>query len=130
MSLLLSMFARYIVGGVVHNRDRGSPFVAIKCTERLAEAGIEPSVGLLGDSDDNMLAETINGLYKAELIHPRASCLIHVGPRLYRLNAYRIEFLNGNFDHSWWDTEDRILDFAGIPRKKLWQIKSKLLRVF
>jgi transposase InsO family protein len=37
----------------------------------LAEAGIEPSMGSKGDSDDNALAETINGLYKAEMIHPR-----------------------------------------------------------
>ena len=40
-----------------------------KYTDRLAEAGIEPSVGSVGDSDDNALAETINGLYKAEVIH-------------------------------------------------------------
>ena len=47
-------------------------YVSIKYTERLAEAGIEPSVGSVGDSYDNALAETINGLYKAELI-PRRS---------------------------------------------------------
>ena len=46
-------------------------YVSIKYTERLAEAGIEPSVGSVGDSYDNALAETINGLYKAELIHRR-----------------------------------------------------------
>jgi transposase InsO family protein len=45
--------------------------VSIKYTERLAEAGIEPSVGSVGDSYDNALAETINGLYKAEVIHGR-----------------------------------------------------------
>jgi len=44
-------------------------YVSIKYTERLAEAGIEPSVGSVGDSFDNALAETINGLYKAEVIH-------------------------------------------------------------
>jgi len=47
-------------------------YVSIRYTERLAEAGIEPSVGSKGDSYDNALAETINGLYKAELIHRRA----------------------------------------------------------
>ena len=47
-------------------------YVSIRYTERLAEAGIEPSVGSKGDSYDNALAETINGLYKAELIHHRA----------------------------------------------------------
>src|SRR4051812_15114904 len=46
-------------------------YVSIKYTERLAAAGIEPSVGSIGDSYDNALAETINGLYKAELIHRR-----------------------------------------------------------
>ena len=58
-------------GGLVHHSDRGSQYVAIKYTERLAEAGIEPSVGSVGDSYDNALAETINGLYKAEVIHRR-----------------------------------------------------------
>ena len=58
-------------GGLVHHSDRGSQYLSIKYTERLAEAGIEPSVGSVGDSYDNALAETINGLYKTEVIHPR-----------------------------------------------------------
>ena len=58
-------------GGLVHHSDRGSQYLSIKYTERLAEAGIEPSVGSVGDSYDNALAETINGLYKAEVIHRR-----------------------------------------------------------
>jgi putative transposase len=58
-------------GGLIHHSDRGSQYVSIKYTERLAEAGIEPSVGSVGDSYDNALAETINGLYKAEVIHRR-----------------------------------------------------------
>jgi len=58
-------------GGLVHHSDRGSQYVSIKYTERLAKAGIEPSVGSVGDSYDNALAETINGLYKAEVIHRR-----------------------------------------------------------
>lgn len=57
---------------LTHHSDRGSQYVSIRYTERLAEAGIEPSVGTKGDSYDNALAETINGLYKAELIHRRA----------------------------------------------------------
>ena len=57
---------------LVHHSDRGSQYVSIKYTERLGEAGIEPSVGSRGDSYDNALAETINGLYKTELIHRRA----------------------------------------------------------
>jgi putative transposase len=47
-------------------------YVSIRYSERLAEAGIEPSVGSVGDSYDNALAETINGLYKAEVIHRRS----------------------------------------------------------
>jgi putative transposase len=58
-------------GGLIHHSDRGVQYVSIRYTERLAEAGIEPSVGSVGDSYDNALAETINGLYKAEVIHRR-----------------------------------------------------------
>ena len=63
-------------GGLLHHsdprlREEGSQYLAIKYTERLAGAGIEPSVGSVGDSYDNALAETINGLYKAEVIHRR-----------------------------------------------------------
>jgi putative transposase len=58
-------------GGLVHHSDRGSQYLSIRYTERLSEAGIEPSVGSVGDSYDNALAETINGLYKAEVIHRR-----------------------------------------------------------
>ncbi len=58
-------------GGLVHHSDRGVQYVSIRYTERLAEAGIEPSVGSVGDSYDNALAETINGLFKAEVIHRR-----------------------------------------------------------
>jgi len=57
---------------LIHHSDRGSQYVSIRYSERLAEAGIEPSVGSKGDSYDNALAETINGLYKAEMIHRRA----------------------------------------------------------
>ena len=59
-------------GSLICHSDRGSQYVSIRYSERLAEAGIEPSVGSKGDSYDNALAETINGLYKAELIHRRA----------------------------------------------------------
>jgi transposase InsO family protein len=59
-------------GSLICHSDRGSQYVSIRYTERLAEAGIEPSVGSKGDSYDNALAETINGLYKAEVIHRRS----------------------------------------------------------
>jgi transposase InsO family protein len=57
--------------GLVHHSDRGSQYVSIKYTERLAEAGIEPSVGSVGDSYDNALAETVIGLFKTEVIRRR-----------------------------------------------------------
>jgi transposase InsO family protein len=59
---------RPVKGGLIHHSDRGSQYVSIKYTKRLADAGVEPSVGSVGDSYDNALAETINGLYKAEVI--------------------------------------------------------------
>jgi len=55
---------------VVHHTDRGSQYTSIRFAERLADAGIQPSVGAVGSSYDNALAETINGLYKTELIKP------------------------------------------------------------
>ena len=58
-------------GGRVHHSDRGVQYVSIQYTERLAEAGIEPSVGSVGDSYDNALAETVIGLFKTEVIHRR-----------------------------------------------------------
>lgn len=58
-------------GGLVHHSDRGSQYVSIKYTGRLVEAGIEPSVGSVGDSYDNAPAETINGLYKTKVIRRR-----------------------------------------------------------
>ncbi len=58
-------------GGLVCHSVRGSQYVSIRYTERLAEAEIEPSVGSVGDSYDNALAETIIGLFKTEVIHRR-----------------------------------------------------------
>ena len=58
-------------GNLVHHSDRGSQYVAICYTERLVDAGIGPSVGSVGDSYDNALAKTINGLFKNEVIHRR-----------------------------------------------------------
>jgi putative transposase len=59
------------VGGLVHHSDRGVQYLSIRYTERLAEAGVAISVGSRGDAFDNALAETINGLYKTELIRKR-----------------------------------------------------------
>ena len=70
---------------LIHHSDRGSQYVSIRYSERLAEAGVESSVGSRGDSDDNALAETINGLYKAELIHRRAPMKIQEAVELATL---------------------------------------------
>lgn len=61
------------LSGLVHHSDRGTQYLAVRYTERLAEAGVVPSVGSRGDSYDNALAESFNGLYKTELIR-------HAGP--------------------------------------------------
>jgi len=66
-----ALYARSDLDELVHHSDRGAQYLSIRYTERLAEAGIEPSVGSVGDSYDNALAETIIGLYKAEEIRPR-----------------------------------------------------------
>ena len=66
-----ALYSRRDTQGLVHHSDRGSQYLSIRYSERLAEAGIEPSVGSIGDSYDNALAETIIGLYKTEVIHRR-----------------------------------------------------------
>lgn len=68
-----ALHARGDTKGLIHHSDRGVQYVSIRYTDRLAEAGIEPSVGSVGDSYDNAMAETINGLFKAEVIW-------HLGP--------------------------------------------------
>lgn len=91
-------------GGLVHHSDRGSQYVSIRYTERLAEAGIEPSVGSVGARYDNALAESINGLYKAEVIH-------RSGP--WR-NIESVEF--ATLEWVDWFNHRRILEFIGnIP---------------
>jgi transposase InsO family protein len=66
-----ALWARPDIEQLVHHSDRGVQYLSIRYTERLAEAGIEPSVGSVGDSYDNAMAETIIGLYKTEMIHQR-----------------------------------------------------------
>jgi len=68
-----ALHARGDTKGLIHHSDRGVQYVSLRYTERLAEAGIEPSVGSVGDSYDNAMAETVNGLFKAEVIW-------HLGP--------------------------------------------------
>lgn len=64
-----ALYARRPTGSLIHHSDRGVQYVSIRYTDRLADAGIEASVGSVGGSYDNALAETINGLYKAEVIY-------------------------------------------------------------
>lgn len=66
-----ALYARPDIDDLVHHSDRGVQYLSIRYTQRLAEAGIEPSVGSRGDSYDNALAESVIGLYKTEVIHPR-----------------------------------------------------------
>ena len=63
-----ALYARPDTKQLVHHSDRGVQYLSIRYTDRLREAGIEPSVGSVGDSCDNALAETIIGLYKTEVI--------------------------------------------------------------
>jgi len=64
-----ALYSRRHTGNLIHHSDRGVQYVSIRYTERLAEAGIEPSVGSVGDSYDNALAESVIGLYKIEVIY-------------------------------------------------------------
>jgi len=66
-----ALWSRTGTVGLIHHSDRGCQYLSIRYTERLAEANIDSSVGSVGDSYDNALAETINGLYKTEVIRRR-----------------------------------------------------------
>jgi putative transposase len=73
-ALEMAIYARgHELPGLIHHSDRGVQYLAIRYTERLAEAGVVNSVGSKGDSYDNALAESVNSLYKAELIRRRRS---------------------------------------------------------
>lgn len=87
---------------LVHHSDRGVQYLSIRYTERLALAGIEPSVGSRGDSYDNALAETIMGLYNTELVYRR-------GPwsRLEDIELATLEYV-------WWFNHHRPLKPLGL----------------
>ncbi len=90
--------------GLIHHSDQGSQYLSIRYSERLADAGIKPSVGTVADSYDNALAETINGLFKAEVIHRK-------GP--WR-NGDAVEF--ETMDWVGWFNKVRLLESIGwIP---------------
>jgi putative transposase len=93
---------------VVHHTDRGSQYTSIRFTERLAQAGIQPSVGAVGSSYDNALAETINGLYKTELIKPR---------KPWR-TVEEVEYATAQWVH--WFNHRRLYEYCGdIPPAQL-----------
>jgi transposase InsO family protein len=103
-----AVWARGGAQGVIHHSDRGSQYLSIRYSERLAAAGMESSVGSRGDSYDNALAETINGLYKTEVIHKR-------GP--WR-NADEVEY--ATLEWVDWFNNRRILEPIGnIPPAEL-----------
>jgi putative transposase len=99
-----ALHARRDTRQLIHHSDKGSQYVSIRYTERLAEAGIESSVGSVGDSYDNALAESVIGLYKTEVIHRR-------GP--WR-NLEHVEF--ATLDWVDWFNNERLLGSIGyIP---------------
>ena len=89
---------------LIHHSDHGSQYLAIRYTERLAEAGIEPSAGSVGDSYDNALAESIIGLYKTEVIR-------HRGP--WR-NLEAVEFATLEWV-DWWNNRRLLQPIGDIP---------------
>jgi transposase InsO family protein len=100
--------ARDTDSNLIHHSDRGTQYLSIRYTERLAQAGIEPSVGSVGDSYDNALAETIIGLYKTEVIRQR-------GP--WR-NLEQVEFATLEWVH--WFNHQRLFEPIGnVPPAEL-----------
>jgi putative transposase len=90
--------------GLVHHSDRGSQYLSIRYTERLAEAGAVTSVGSRGDSYDNAMAESIIGLYKNELIHPRAPWK----------TVDDVELATLSWVH-WWNTQRLLEPIGHVP---------------
>jgi putative transposase len=99
-----ALWARSNAKGVIHHTDRGCQYLSIRYTERLKEAGVEPSVGSVGDSYDNAMAESVIGLFKTEVIH-------HRGP--WR-NLDPVEY--ATLDWVAWFNNRRLLEpIGGIP---------------
>jgi transposase InsO family protein len=99
-----AIWARHVSGGLIHHSDRGTQYLAIAYSERLAAAGIEASVGSVGDAYDNALAETVNGLYKTEVIRKR-------GP--WR-NLEAVEYATLEWVH-WFNTTRLFTPIGNIP---------------
>ena len=91
---LLSTRAEASSSGLVHHSDRGSQYVSLAYSDALITAGVKASVGTVGDSYDNALAETVNGLYKAELIHRHRTW-----PTVTAVEIATLDWVN------WWNTK-------------------------
>jgi putative transposase len=97
--------------GLIHHNDAGSQYTSVRFTDRLLEEGIDPSIGTVGDAHDNSLAESINGLYKTELIKPR---------RPWR-NAAHVSAETASYVD--WFNNKRLYEYCGdIPPARLEQI--------
>ena len=106
-----ALWSRSDTEGLIHHSDRGVQYLSIRYTERLAEAGIEPSVGSKGDSYDNALAESVIGLFKTEVIRQK-------GP--WR-GLEEVEF--ATLDWVCWYNKQRLLEPIGyIPPVELEQM--------
>jgi transposase InsO family protein len=99
-----ALHARSDLDGLVHHSDRGSQYLSIRYSERLADAGILASVGSRGDSYDNALAESVIGLYKTEVIRRR-------GP--WR-NADDVEFATLQWV-DWFDNRRLLEPIGNVP---------------
>ena len=99
-----ALHARRTTQHLVHHSDRGCQYLSIRYTDRLAEAGVEPSVGSVGDSYDNAMAESVNALYKAELIRAR-------GPwrSLEAVELATLEWVD------WFNTRRLLEPIGGVP---------------
>jgi putative transposase len=99
-----AIWARQANAGLVHHSDHGSQYLAIRYSERLTEEGITPSAGTVGDAYDNALAETINGLYKTEVIR-------HQGPWK---GLEEVEFATLEWVH-WYNTQRLMSSIGYVP---------------
>ena len=101
-----ALWSRTDIEGLIHHSDRSCQYLSIRYSDKLAESGIDASVGSVGDSYDNALAETINGLYKTEVIR-------HRGPwkTVDEVEYATLEWVD-------WFNNRRILEPIGISRRR------------
>ena len=112
-----ALWSRTGTQGLIHHSDRGSQYLSIRYADRLAEAGVASSVGSVGDSYDNAMAETINGLYKTEVIRRRGPCR-HIDDVEYAT----LEWVN-------WFNQRRLLEPIGnVPPAELEQAYYRQLQ--